>query len=65
MARRSETVTLVIRNNDTGHIERRILAPDEWAILYGPGLELVDTRIVPLVGTIHITLRPKREGRWT
>lgn len=62
MARRSETVTLVIRNNDTGHTERRILAPDEWAILYGPGLEHIETRVVPLIGTIHITLRPKRRS---
>lgn len=63
--RRSETVTLMIRNNDTGHVERRILGPDDYAVLYGPGMELVEETRTPILGTIRITLRPKREDRWS
>lgn len=60
MARVTRTVTVIIRNNLTGHTERRLLADDEYAILYGPDLELVEETRVPLLGTIRITLRPKR-----
>jgi hypothetical protein len=53
-------VLLRITNMDTGHVETRVLGPDEYAILYGPELELVEDYVMPITGAIRIRLRPKR-----
>lgn len=53
-------IMLRITNMDTGHTETRILRADEYAILYGPDLELAENYVMPITGTIRIRLRPNR-----
>lgn len=53
-------VLLRITNMDTGHTETRVLQSNEYAILYGPDLELAENYVMPITGTIRIRLRPKR-----
>jgi hypothetical protein len=54
------TVTITIVNDDTGHTEVRHLKSDEYAILYGPDLEVVDETVTLIGGGVTIRLRPKR-----
>lgn len=56
----SGTVTITIVNDDTGHTEVRRLGPADYAVLYGPELELMESYRVPVAGTVTVRLRPRR-----
>lgn len=53
-------IAITITNLDTGHSEQRVLAPDEYAIVYGAEWKLHSQHRVRLIGDIVLRLRRVR-----
>lgn len=59
MAAQPDGITVTCTNNRTGESWTRVLAPDDYAVIHGPELELTERRVL-LRGGVTATLLPKR-----